>query len=205
MRIAVIGSGRIGATAARLLAQAGHEVRVANSRGPDSLRGQEHLLDGAVPAAAAEAVAFAELVLLALPWRKRAVLASYGPWTGKVVVDATNPYGEAGEVLDTGGRTSSELVADVLPGARVVKAFNTMHWMRLRDEGRPEADPAERLAVFLAGDDAEAKREVAGLVEELGFTAVDVGGLAEGGRLVEPGSALYNVPLVPAQALELLG
>jgi predicted dinucleotide-binding enzyme len=204
MRIAVIGSGRIGATVARLLAEAGHDVRIANSRGPESLRDQLHLFDGAAPATASEAVAFAELVLLALPWRSRAALADYGSWDGKIVVDASNPYGETGEVLDTEARSSSELVADVVAGARVVKAFNTMHWVRLRDDGRPGADPSERLAVFLAGDDAEAKATVAALVEELGFAPVDAGPLREGGRQLEPGSALYNVPLVPAQALELL-
>lgn len=204
MRIAVIGSGRIGATVARLLAEAGHDVRIANSRGPESLRDQLHLFDGAVPATARDAVAFAELVLLALPWRSRAALVDYGPWDGKIVVDASNPYGATGEVLDTEPRSSSELVADVVTGASVVKAFNTMHWVRLRDDGRPGAHPAERLAVFLAGDDDEAKATVAALVDELGFAPIDVGPLHEGGRQLEPGSALYNVPLVPAQALELL-
>src|SRR3954452_24335915 len=117
MRIAVIGSGRIGVTAARLFAGAGHEVRVANTRGAESLRDELHRLDGAEPADAADAVAFAELVLLALPWRHRDALAAYGPWAGKVVVDATNPYGETGEIVDTDGRGSSELVADVVAGA----------------------------------------------------------------------------------------
>jgi hypothetical protein len=204
MRIAVIGSGRIGSTAAQLFARAGHEVRIANSRGPESLRAQEHLLEGAEPAEPGEAVAFAELVLLALPWRARAVLPGYGPWDGKVVVDATNPYGETGEVLDTEGRGSSELVAEAVPGARLVKAFNTMHWVRLRDMGRPDADEEERLVVFLAGDDAEAKRAVADLVTQIGFAPIDTGSLREGGRLTEPGTPLYNVALVPAQAHELL-
>src|SRR3954469_9950248 len=145
MRIAVVGSGRIGFTAAQLFARAGHEVRIANTRGPESLEGDRHLLDGAEPAEPADAVAFAELVLLALPWRHRDALRGYGPWDGKVVVDATNPYGQTGEVVATGGRGSSELVADEVPGARLVKAFNTMHWVRLRDEGHPDAEEAERL------------------------------------------------------------
>jgi predicted dinucleotide-binding enzyme len=204
MRIAVIGSGRIGFTVAGLLARAGHEVQVANTRGPESLRDELHRLDGAGAATPAEAVAFAELVVLALPWRNRDALRDYGPWDGKVVVDATNPYGGTGEVLETGGRSSSELVGDAVPGARLVKAFNTMHWVRLRDDGRPGADETERLVIFLAGDDSEAKRAVAGLVTEIGFAPVDTGSLRAGGRLLEPGTELYNAALVPAQARELL-
>ena len=204
MRIAVIGSGRIGSTAARLFARAGHEVGVANTRGADSLRADLHLLDGAEAAEPAEAVAFADVVLLALPWRARAALLEYGPWDGKIVVDATNPYGPAGEVVDLGAATSSERVAEAVPGARLVKALNTMHWVRLRDEGRPDEPEEARLVVFLAGDDAAAKRVVADLVAQIGFAAVDAGPLGEGGRRLQPGTALYNVPLVPAQARELL-
>ena len=204
MRIGVLGSGRIGFTAARMLARHGHDVWVANTRGPESLRDEQHLLEGAQPAAPAEAVARADLVLLALPWRAHPALGGYGPWEGKVVVDATNPYGPAGEVLDLGGATSTEVIARELPGARMVKALNTLHWMRLRDEARPDADERERLAVFVAGDDAEAKRVVADLLAEIGFAAIDTGSLVDGGRRQQPGSELYNVPLVPAQAEELL-
>jgi predicted dinucleotide-binding enzyme len=204
MKIAVIGAGRVGGTAARLLAEAGHEVEVANSRGPASLADAQHLLDGAQPADGAEAVAGAWVVLLALPWRERDGLAAYGPWYGKVVIDATNPYGEKGEVLDLGGRTSTEHIVETVVGARVVKAFNTMHWMRLRDEGRADLDLAQRLAIFVAGDDAAAKELVSGLIADIGFAPVDAGPLVEGGRRLEPGTELYNVPLVPAQAEEIL-
>jgi predicted dinucleotide-binding enzyme len=204
VKIAVIGSGRIGFTAARLFARAGHEVRVANTRGAGSLHDELHRLDGAEPAEPSDAVAFADLVLLALPWRAREALTAYGPWDGKIVVDATNPYGPGGEVLELRGTTSSELVAEAVPGARTVKALNTMHWVRLRDEGRPREPEEARLVVFLAGDDAPAKRMVADLIAQIGFAPVDAGSLAEGGRRLQPGTAVYNVPLVPAQAQELL-
>jgi len=196
----VIGSGRIGAAAARLFAEAGHEVWLANSRGPASLG---ELPAGVEAASAAGAVAPAEVVLLALPWRRREVLPGYGPWDGKVVVDATNPYGDAG-VIDLGDDTSSEAIARELPGARIVKAFNTMLWTRLAEEGRPGAPLEDRLAMPVAGDDEEAKRIVSGLIEQIGFAPVDTGSLREGGRRQEPGTDVYNVPITAAEARALL-
>jgi 8-hydroxy-5-deazaflavin:NADPH oxidoreductase len=199
VRIGVLGSGRIGATAARLLAQAGHDVRIANSRGPEALRDLVAELGRRVEAATpAEAVRFGEVVLVAVPWRARESLREYGPYDGKVVVDATNPYGPDG-VEDLGDDTSSEIVSRLVPGARLVKAFNTMHFSRLGGEGRPEAPEDERPAVFVAGDHAQAKEAVAGLVRELGFAPVDTGSLRAGGRRQQPGAPIYNMPLTGAE------
>jgi predicted dinucleotide-binding enzyme len=114
------------------------------------------------------------------------------------VVDANNYFaGRDGSVpeLEAGRTTSSELLAAHLPGARVVKAFNTIDYRALAAEGRPGAPREERLAIPLAGDDAVAKEQVAGLIEAIGFAALDTGGLAEGGGLQQPGAPFFNRPL----------
>ncbi|HKH78196.1 MAG TPA: hypothetical protein VKA51_14655, partial [Rubrobacteraceae bacterium] len=122
---------------------------------------------------------------------------------GKTVADAMNYYpGRDGE-MDLDGLGSSELLARHLPDARIVKAFNTMYYETLGAGGRPNAPPRERLVLFVAGDDADAKVVVSGLIEEIGFTPVDVGAL-EDGRKQQPGSPIYNVPMNEAQAREEL-
>jgi predicted dinucleotide-binding enzyme len=197
MRIGIIGSGKVGGTAAALLAAAGHEVALSNRRGPDSLREEvERLGPGARAATPAEAAAFGEVVIVAIPFGAYRDLPA-DALAGRIVVDAGNYYpGRDGhiEALDAGTTTSSELVAGHLPGARVVKAFNTIHYARLRDEGRPRGAP-DRLAIPLAGDDPEAKALVARLIDEMGFEPVDTGSLAEGGRRQQPGSPIYGRPL----------
>jgi predicted dinucleotide-binding enzyme len=184
MRIAIIGSGSIGATAARLFVAAGHDVAIANSRGPDSLAA---LVASLGPRARAESVAGAaadaELVLVAIPFRRYRELPAEA-LAGKVVIDATNEFGEVAP-------SSSELLAAHLPGARVVKAFNTMQWQVLGGHGRPDGGDG-RLALFVAGDDDGAKLAVARLIDEIGFAAVDTGGLAAGGRRQQPGSPLFT-------------
>jgi 8-hydroxy-5-deazaflavin:NADPH oxidoreductase len=104
--------------------------------------------------------------------------------------------------MDFDGLTSSELVARALPGARVVKAFNTMYYETLGTGGRPSGN--SRLVLFVAGDDAEAKGIVSQLIEQIGFAPVDTGPLGEGGRRQQPGSLLYNVPMDEEQAREAL-
>ena len=202
MRIGIVGSGMIGGTLGTLFARAGHEVVLSNSRGPDSLR---ELVEGIGPNAQAltvdEAASFGEVVLLAVPFRKPEALPPPDKVAGKVVIDAMNPYGEGG-VMDLGDSTSSEETAKRLPGARVVKAFNTLHYKMLQDEGRPGADLKDRLAVFLAGDDAETKAVVSKLIEEIGFAPIDAGSLREGGWRLEPGSPIYNAPLKGGEAQE---
>jgi 8-hydroxy-5-deazaflavin:NADPH oxidoreductase len=204
VKIGIVGSGRIGGTAARLFARAGHAVAVANSRGPETVRELVDEIGGSARALAVDdAVAFGDVVLLAIPWTRREDLPAADLFADKVVIDAMNPYGGGG-VIDLEPSTSSEEVAKLMPDARLVKAFNTIHYRRLLENGRPGAPNDEREVVFLAGDDADAKRLVTGLIDEIGFASYDTGSLAEGGRLQQPGSPIYNQALTRAEAARLL-
>jgi predicted dinucleotide-binding enzyme len=195
VRIGIVGSGRIGGTLARLLVLAGHDVAISNSRGADSLRELASTLgDRAYAASVDDAAAFGELVLIAIPLRGVREIRP-GPFEGKVTIDANNYFpGRDGSFpeLDRDETTSSELVASRLRTARVVKAFNTVHSETLANEGRPDAPSEERVVVALAGDEERAKKQVAGLVEQIGFAALDTGSLAEGGRLQQPGAPFFN-------------
>ncbi|MEW5929878.1 MAG: NADPH-dependent F420 reductase [Gemmatimonadota bacterium] len=206
MRIGIVGAGMIGATAARLFVAAGHEVAVSNSRGPESLRPLVEELGGRARAAADvdEAAEFGEVVLLAVPWRSPEALPRPESVAGRIVVDAMNPYAPGGGTLDLGDTTSSEETRRRLPGARLVKAFNTIWYQHLATRGRTDLPVDERHAVFLAGDDAEAKAVVARLIEEIGFAPVDTGSLREGGRRQQPGSDVYNRPMTGREAREAL-
>lgn len=195
MRIGIIGSGNIGGTSAALLARAGHEVVIANRRGPDSLAELVASIGPGARAGTVDDAAAADVVLVAIPLGARDTLPSTA-FDGRVVVDAMNYYpARDGGVpeLDAGTSGSSELVAAGLPGARVVKALNTIWSERLRTEGRPAGDPS-RLAVPIAGDDPTAKAVVTGLLDEMGFDAVDAGSLRDG-RRQQPGTPVYNAPL----------
>ena len=198
MKIGIVGSGNIGGTLTKLLAGHGHEVAVANTRGPDSLADLvADAGDGARAATVEEAIDFGDLVVVAVPVYAYADLPNDGV-DGKIVVDAGNyyPARDGGiEALENDETTSTELLGDRLRGARLVKAFNTMNFRTLAADGRPGAPREERLALFLAGDDEHAKSVVAELIEELGFAAVDTGSLAEGGRRQQPGAVVYNTPM----------
>jgi len=202
VRIGIVGSGRIGGTLARLLVAAGDDVAIANSRGPESLAALVSEL-GRVRAETVEGAGhFGEVVVVAIPFFAALELPS-DAFAGKVVVDANNYYaGRDGSIaaLEDDTTTSSELLAAHLPGARIVKAFNTIHYGALGTEGRCEAPLEQRLAIPVAGDDGEAKAQVAALVAELGFAALDTGPLAEGGRLQQPGAPFFNRPLPLADA-----
>lgn len=194
MKVGIIGAGNVGATIARLLAEGGHQVILSNSRGPDSLRELVGRLGpNARAATGAEAAASGEVVVLAVPWDAvpKAVEAAGGSdvFRGKVVVDATNPYGFHGPPGER-GETSSERVLRLVPGGRLVKTFNAMAAGRLSREGG--AAGRKRLAMPVAGDDEGAKRLASRLVSDAGFDPVDTGGLRDGGRLQEPGGLLYD-------------
>ena len=205
MNIGILGAGNIGATAAKLFSQAGHQVRIANSRGPRSLEAAATQLGEHVRAATPEdAVAFGDIVLIAVPWsHKEDAVPDAGPYDDKIVIDAMNPYTEDFELEDLGDRTSSEITKTLVPGARLVKAFNTIHYRRLGTEGKKRGAKG-RLAIFVAGDDADAKATVATLIDEIGFDAIDTGTLASGGRKQQPGTAIYNVALTADDAEKTL-
>jgi predicted dinucleotide-binding enzyme len=206
MRVGIIGAGMIGATLARRLAALGYTVVVANSREPATLAPLIAEIGASAQAApAADVASAADLVVVAVPFKAVPHLSAEH-LAGKVVIDATNYYpGRDGPIaaLDDGSTTSSEILASHLPGARVVKAFNTIYFVRLRDEGRPPG-ARDRQVVFVAGDDDGAKATVAALIDELGFDTVDTGLLAAGGRRQQPGTTLFNHPLSRVEAEALL-
>jgi len=205
MKIGIIGAGNIGATAARLFVHAGHEIAISNSRGPESLRELVTLLGPRAHAVTVdEAARFGDVVLLAVPWRSPKALPKPEAVEGKIVIDAMNPYKPNFALYDLGNSTSSEETARRLPGARLVKAFNTIYYEHLATRGRTDLPVGQRHAIFVAGDDADAKRVVTQLIEEIGFAPVDTGSLREGGRQQQPGSAIYNKPMTGEEANEAL-
>jgi len=203
MKIGIIGAGMIGATAARGFIDAGHDVAISNSRGPASLA---DIVAGLGPRAKAmsveEAARWGEVVLLAVPFRSPEALPPADAVAGKIVIDAMNPYGTGGTMIDLKGSSSSEETRKRLPGARIVKAFNTIFFKHLAERGNTSLPADERHAIFVAGDDEEAKRVVVRLIDELGFAAIDTGSLAEGGRRQEPNTSLYNKMMTGREARE---
>jgi 8-hydroxy-5-deazaflavin:NADPH oxidoreductase len=201
MKIGILGAGRIGTAAARLFAGAGHEIAVSNSRGPESLR--DLVAELGPPAHAwdvAGAAAFGEIVLLAIPWHRADALPAPALLRDKIVIDAMNPYRPEGGFYDLGRSTSSEEVLKHIPGARLVKAFNTIYYEHLAGRGRKDLPVEERHAIYVAGDDPAAKAVVERLIEEIGFAPVDTGSLREGGRLQQPESPIYNQTFTAREA-----
>lgn len=179
-----IGSGNIGTTVARLATNAGHDVVMSNSRGPDTLAGLVSELGPNARAATAEqAAADGDVVVVTIP------LKSYrdvpvDALNNKVVIDTMNYYPDRdGQIveLDDESTTTSELLQAHLPGAKVVKAFNNIYFEHLAALARPKGAD-DRSALAIAGDDADAKTAVMQLLDEIGYDTVDLGPLAEGWR-----------------------
>jgi predicted dinucleotide-binding enzyme len=197
MHIGIIGTGKIGGTLARLLVNAGYEVTIANSRGPESLKELVRELEAHARAGTVEEAARSgEVVIVSIPLRAFPHLPK-DLFDGKIVIDTMNYYPQRDgyfEELDSGKTTSSELFQRFVPRAKVVKAFNAMRWDVLSTSGRP-ADAPDRLALPISGDDAKAKEVVEKLIDDIGFDSVDAGPLGEGGRLHQVGTPVYTVPL----------
>ncbi|WP_417309776.1 NADPH-dependent F420 reductase [Devosia sp.] len=194
MRIGIIGAGFVGQNVAKLAIAQGHEVMLSNSRSPKTLFSVAAAL-GSKVGTAQEAAAFGEIVLLAVPMTALADVPGEA-LAGKIVMDANNYYpqrdGQIAE-LDAHRITTSELVAQHLPRAHVVKAFSAIRAVELFAGARPAGD-AERRVLPIAGDSEEAKRVVIKLTEELGYEAYDAGALADSWRF-ERDQPAYCVPL----------
>jgi hypothetical protein len=182
--IGFVGSGEIGSTLARLAVDAGYDVVLSNSRGPETLADLVGELGPSARAATAdEAAAAGDVVVVTIPLEAyRAV--PVGPLAGKVVIDTNNYFPHRDGVfpeLEAETTTTSELLQRHLPTSRVVKAFNNISAGELARQGQPPGTPGRR-ALAIAGDDAAAKTTAAALIDEFGYDVVDVGPLAEGWR-----------------------
>ncbi|WP_426136537.1 NADPH-dependent F420 reductase [Pseudomonas sp. PWP3-1b2] len=195
MKIGVIGAGFIGRAVAELGLAAGHDVMLSNSRGPQSMTSVLSGLPGVQVGSAEEAARFGDVVLVAIPLEHyRSVPAQW--LEGKTVMDANNYYPNRDghiPVLDRFETTTSRLLADHLPQAHVVKVFNAIFAPDLTQDARPHG-AADRRALPVAADDSAAKAQVITLLDELGFDAVDAGGLDESWRF-ERAKPAYCVPL----------
>lgn len=183
--IGIIGAGNIGHAVAEAVIAHGHRVVIANSRGPETLADTVgELGENAAAGTLEQAAAAGELVLLAIPLGKEPELDP-ALFAGKIVIDADNYYperdGDIAELAD-GSQTSAGRLQEMLPEARVVKAFNHIMARQIVTDGTPSGTPGRRaLAVF--GDDQDARERVAALIEEIGFDVVDGGALAESWRI----------------------
>lgn len=194
--IGIIGAGHIGRAFATALAAKGIEAVIANSRGPETLAALVADLGPAIRAGTRNEAAAQDIVLVAVNWSKLpSALAGLPDWAGRIVIDANNPI-EAPlfKPVELGERSSSEVFAGLVPGARIVKAFNHLQAHLLSDD--PSSDGGKRV-LFYSGDDADAKAQVGALVDRLGFFGIDLGSLAVGSRLTQfPGGPLPALNLV---------
>lgn len=194
--IGIIGAGQIGSAIARALANKGIPATIANSRGPESLQDFLSEVGPAITGGTVAEAATKDIVFVAVNWSRLPELFTTLPdFAGRIVVDTNNPI-EAPlfKPADLGGLASSEVVAGLARGAKLVKAFNHLQPPLL--SGDPHSEGGRRV-LFYSGDDAPAKGEVGALIDRLGFAGIDLGALAIGARLVQfPGGPLPALNLV---------
>ena len=181
MSYAIIGFGNIGQALAKAFARSGIEVSVATTRDPESFASDAAAIGPQIiPATLAEAVE-ADVVFLAVRFESHGDVAKALPtWEGKTIIDVTNAYGVSPQEL--GGQPSAKIIEQAFTGAKLVKGFNHLVAAVL---GQDPAVNGGRRVVFLAGDDDDAATEIGTLAENLGFSAIQLGGLSEGGLLVQ--------------------
>lgn len=190
MRFAIIGSGNVGGSIARAVTGAGHDAVVAG-RDEDSLAALAEEVAVDTTTSNVEAVADADIVVFAVPFAalETAVAQLAGELDGKIVIDVTNPLADDLSGLAIEGVSAAEIAQQAAPGARVVKAFNTVF---AANQAAGSVEDVQ-LDGFVAGDDADARATVADLLAEIGFRPIDVGGLAAA-RYLE-GMAYLNIAL----------
>ena len=187
--VGIIGAGRIGQAMAQTALRAGRQVVIANSRGPESLTSLVRELGDGVSAGTVNEAAAADIVVVAVMWSDVPQAVEGLDWEGRIVIDPTNDF----DPSDLNGRTSSEVVADLVAPGRVVKTANIFTAELLA------ADPRQaggQRVMFLSGDNAEAKSEVIVLFENAGFFVVDLGGLRKGGEMQQVGGPLAGHNLI---------
>jgi 8-hydroxy-5-deazaflavin:NADPH oxidoreductase len=191
MEIGTIGAGPFAQAFAKRVLKAGHKVKLSNSRSPESLREIVHQLGPGATAVTREEAAACEIVLLAVPWDYvPETLATLPKWNNQILIDVANPFhGRAGEFTpaNVGNLSTSQLVAALAPGARVVKALNNMLASNLAAD--PVVNGARRVA-FISADDDGAKKQIEILLKELGYSVVDLGNLRDGGLIQQAGGPL---------------
>jgi predicted dinucleotide-binding enzyme len=183
--LGLIGAGHIGSQLARLAVRHGYDVVISNSRGPETLADLiGELGPHARAATAVEAARAGDMVVVTIPLKNLGDVPA-APLAEKIVIDTLNYYPQRdGHIadLDNEKTTTSEMVQAHLPASKVVKAFNHIYAAELTTHGQPSGSP-DRRALAIAGNDASAKKEVAALLDQFGFDAVDVGPLSESWRI----------------------
>ena len=200
MKIGFIGAGNVTGTFGRHLINAGHTIVVSNSRGPETLADFVSDLGPGAIAGTKQQAAECEVVILATHWVKVPEALRGINWHGRILIDATNAHLDPPDISLAGvtrsraalkGRTSSELVAEMAVGARLVKSISNMPmaWIQDFSPNKP------RTVIFTSGDDADAKKVVIDLIDSIGFVAIDLGSLATGGAMHEVGAPLSGLDL----------
>lgn len=203
MKIGIVGAGHIGQAIARLAVASGHDVKIGNSRGPETLADLAAEI-GCSTGTAVEAGRFGPVAVVAVPF-VRLFGMDPAPFAGRIVVDTNNYYPDRdGRIpaLDRHETTTSEMVARHFAASRIVKAFNAILAADLETPARLPV-PGRRRALPIAGDDADAKRVVAGLQDGFGFDTVDAGPLVDSWRF-ERAKPAYCIPLDRAGLIEAL-
>lgn len=200
MKVGFIGAGNVTRTFGRHLLTAGHTIVVSNSRGPETLADFVADLGPGAIAGTKQQAAESDVVILATHWVSVTDALKGIDWRGRILIDATNAHLEPPDISLAGvtrsraalkGRTSSEMVAEIAVGARLVKSISNipMAWIQDFSPNKP------RTVIFTSGDDTEAKQLVIELIDSMGFAAIDLGSLITGGAMHEVGAPLSGLEL----------